>query len=149
MLPFVLFLAGAVTATCPPRPSYEQVEALAQEIEGGDSQAAHCLASRLQQLDGGLAEDATRALGQYGDRKPANLLRLSDEGMLSDQQLTNAVSMLPLSLVDDFQAQFKALAARRDRFQKVTVPELKNERRLVLKSIEATLDETRRNLPRR
>ena len=148
MLAFVLFLAGAVTATCPPRLSYEQVEALAQKVEEGDGQAAHCLASRLKQLDGGLAEDATRALGQYGDRNPVHFLRLFDEGVLSERQLANAVSMLPLSLVDDFQAQFKALEARRKRFQKVTARELANERKLVLERIKARLDETRPHLPR-
>jgi len=149
MLPFVLLLAGALSATCPPRLSYEQGEALAQRAEVGDSQAARCLASRLKVLDGGLAEDGTRALGQYGDRSPVNLLRLSAEGVLSQRQLANSVSMLPLSLVDDFQAQFRALEARRHGFQKVGTPELANERKLVLESIEATLDEIRPHLPRR
>src|SRR5204863_7821289 len=116
----------AATAACPPRMSYEQVEAFAQKAENGDSQAARCLASRLKQLDGSLAEDASRALGQYGDGNPVNLLRLSDEGVLPERQLANAVSMLPLSLVDDFPAQFRALEARSKRFRNVTTPELAN-----------------------
>jgi hypothetical protein len=148
MLAFIFYLVGGVTATCPQRQSYEQVEAIAERAADGDSEAAQCLASRLKHLDGGLAHDATSALGQYGDRHPIQLLQLAHQGILSRRQLANAVRVLPESLVDDFRGQFSALEARRERFQEIDTSELANERKLALESIQASLDETKPLLSR-
>jgi hypothetical protein len=104
------------------------------------------LAAGLHSLDGGELEDALIALGQFGDQRPAELLRLAHRGLLSKASLADAVQMLPLSMADDLHAQTTALRIRREQFAAVALPTLVAERDLAVRSIESTLADIMRHL---
>lgn len=130
---------ASVKTDCPQLATSAATQALDRRVEAGDRQAAFCLAVGLHSLDGGELEDALVAFGRYGDHRPAELLELANRGALSKLSLADAVSMLPLSLTDDPQAQATAMKARRERFKKVIQPALTAERDLALRSIETAL----------
>jgi len=134
---------------CPQIPGYAQAEAWDERVRSGDPHAASCLALRLRVFDGAKLEDALVALGEFGDRRPVELLELAHRGELSRDSLSDAVRMLSLSLTDEFPAQLAAMKARRERFRRVTRPELASERRIALKSIDSALAEIKANVPSR
>jgi hypothetical protein len=120
---------------CPQIPGYAQAEAWDERVRSGDPHAASCLALRLRVFD--------------GDRRPVELLELAHRGELSRDSLSDAVRMLSLSLTDEFPAQLAAMKARRERFRRVTRPELASERRIALESIDSALAEIKANVPSR
>jgi hypothetical protein len=142
--------AGAAPASarprCPQLKNSASAQVLDRRVEAADGRAALCLAAGLHSLDGGELEDALIALGQFGDQRPAELLRLAHRGLLSKASLADAVQMLPLSMADDLHAQTTALRIRREQFAAVALPTLVAERDLAVRSIESTLADIMRHL---
>ena len=136
-------------ADCPQLASSAPSQSLDRRVEAGDRQAAFCLARSLDSLDGGELEDSLVALGQFGDRRPVELLSLAHRGTLSRHSLAEAVGALPLSLTDNMHGQLQALKLRQARYRRIAQPQLAGERRLVLQSIESALTEIRPHLPSR
>ena len=128
---------------CPQLSSSARSQALDRRARAGNGLAASCLASHLHSLDGGELEDGLRALGQYGDRRPAGLLTLAHRGVLSMLSLADAVSMLPLSMSDDMDGQTVAMRARHDRYSRAGEPMLARERSTALRSIDSAVAKIR------
>lgn len=88
-------------------------------MEHGNRWAAQYLAKHLNQLDGGNLEDALRALGEFANLDMELFLRFANEGLLSRRELTDAVTVLPVSLSDSPQAQLKLLSARKSKVSRI------------------------------
>lgn len=140
---------ASVPTSCPQFTNNATSQALDRGAAAGDARAAFCLAVGLHSLDGGELEDALVALGQYGDRQPAELLQLAHRGTLSRQSLADAVTMLPLSLSDDLRVQERAMEVRRAQFKKVAEPALVAEQEFVLQSIGSALADIMAQMPNR
>ncbi len=92
--------------------------------EQGNRWAAEYMAKHVKQLDGGNLEDALIALGQFSDHDMKRLLLFANKGLLSKRELTDALTMLPLSLSDNPRAQLALLSARKRRVMHVTRKDL-------------------------
>lgn len=116
---------------------------LSEWVGKGNPWAAQYLANHLKRLDGGNLEDALRALGQFSDHDMEGLLILAGRGRLSNGELTDALTMLPLNLSDDSAAQLKSLAARREHVMGVTRKDLTEQKAAALKAIDDFASEIR------
>jgi hypothetical protein len=104
--------------------------------EEGNRWAAQYLAKHLNQLDGGNLEDALVALGQFSDHDMESLLLFAKKGLLSKQELTDALTMLPLSLSDNPRAQLDLLSARKGKVIHVSRKNLWEQREQSLGAID-------------
>jgi hypothetical protein len=111
----------------------------------GNRWAAEYAAGHLKELDGGNLEDALRALGQFSDHGMEDLLVLANKGLLSKNELADALTMLPLTLADNPRAQSNSLEARRQRVLRVTRADLQEQRAQALTAISESLSEIRSN----
>jgi hypothetical protein len=102
----------------------------------GDRSSAVLTAHALKSLDGGNLEDALIALGQFSERDMAYLLRLARDGDLSRRELTDSLTMLPLTTSDDPNAQLKCIARRRRLAMAVEAKPLQKEKILALKALD-------------
>jgi len=116
---------------------------LIHSVENGNRWAAQYLAKHLKSLDGGNLEDSLIALGQFAGRHMEYFLDFAKEGSISDHELKDALTMLPLSLSDNPTAQLKALKARKTRVMKVTRADLRKQRVTALKAIDDFVSEIR------
>ena len=94
-------------------------------------------------LDGGNLEDALVALGQFSEHNMQRFLSFANKGILSDHALRDALTMLPLSLTDDPQAQLRALSLRRRHAMSVNRNDLQQQRAEALKAIDDFAAEVR------
>lgn len=115
--------------------------------EQGNRWAAQYLAKHLKQLDGGNLEDALIALGQFSDHDMERLLLFSKKGLLSKRELTDTLTMLPLSLSDDPHAQLELLSARRSKVMRITRKNLSEQKRQALNAINGFASEVRSKHP--
>jgi hypothetical protein len=69
------------------------------------------------------------------------LLVLSSKNILTDRELKDALTMLPLSLSDDAHAQLKILNSRRNKVLHVTRKDLSRERSRALAAIDSFASE--------
>jgi hypothetical protein len=107
-----------------------------KELDGGN----------LKELDGGNLEDALIALGQFSNHDAQRLLLFANNGLLSKRELTDALTMLPLSLSDNPHAQLISLQSRRDKVMRVTRADLQKQRAQALAAIDTFVSEiTSRN----
>jgi hypothetical protein len=111
----------------------------------GNRWAAEYSAGHLKELDGGNLEDALRALGRFSDHGMEDLLVLANKGLLSKQELADALTMFPLTLADNPRAQSNSLEARRQRVLRVTRADLQEQRAQALTAISQSLSEIRSN----
>ena len=114
---------------------------LIRHVEHGNRWAVQYLADHLDLLDGGDLEDSFVALGQFGDHHPERLLVFAKEGHLSDKDVKNAMTMLPLSLSDSPRLQLDALNARRLRVRRVSRADLAHQKLIALHAIDAFVGE--------
>lgn len=106
------------------RSSNENLDRLNQSVEAGNQWAAQYSAEHIKDLDGGNLEDALIALGQFSNRNMTRFLLFAKGGILSERELSDALTMLPLSLSDNPDAQLKVLNQRRSKVVSVTRKDL-------------------------
>jgi hypothetical protein len=111
--------------------------------EQGNRWAAQYLAEHLRQLDGGNLEDALIALGQFSDHNMERLLLFANRGLLSKHELADALTMLPLSLSDNPQAQLDLLKARRNKVMHVIRKNLLGQKAQAVSAIDNFSSEIR------
>jgi hypothetical protein len=98
------------------------IPALIRLVENGNVNVANLLAPHVRRLDGGELEDALRAYGILAGENPEALFAIQQSGGLTDQQVKDAVTMLPLQMSDDYPAQLQELEKRKDALQRVSDP---------------------------
>ncbi len=116
-------------------------------VEQGNRWAAEYLSKHLKQLDGGNLEDALVALGQFSNHDMENLLLFAKRGLLSKQELSDALTMLPLSLSDNPKAQLASLSRRKTNLLRVTRKDVSEQRAQALSAIDAFAAEIRSKNP--
>ncbi len=125
------------------RSSNENLNRLNQSVEAGNQWAAQYSAEHIKELDGGNLEDALIALGQFSNRNMTRFLLFAKDGVLSERELSDALTMLPLSLSDNPDAQLKVLNQRRRKVVNVTRKDLLQQRRQALTAIDGFMSEIR------
>ena len=125
--------------------SNENLNRLNRFVEAGNSWAAQYSAEHVNELDGGNLEDALIALGQFSNHNMTRLLLFAKNRLLSERELSNALTMLPLSLSDNPDAQLEGLNQRRSKVVSVTRKDLMQQRRQALAAIDAFVSEIRSN----
>jgi hypothetical protein len=115
----------------------------------GNQWTAQYLAEHLKNLDGGDLEDALRALGEFSERDTGRLLFFAHEGILSGQELDDALTMLPLSLSDNPVAQLQLLELRRRKVTSITRKELSQQKAQALTAIDRFIRDVKENNPGR
>lgn len=121
--------------------SNEKLDKLLHFVEGGNRSAAEYLAGHLNTLDGGNLEDSLVALGQFSDHRMEALLDFAKDGRLSEHELREALTMLPLSLSDNPRAQLNVLKARRRCVTRVSRKDLAQVKDAALNAIDDFLAE--------
>jgi hypothetical protein len=135
---FLTLRGTADDSACWPEMSKnDKLDRLQRIVERGNPWGARYLVEHLHGLDGGNLEDSFVALGQFGDRRAADLLRFAKMGWLRNRDLANAMTMLPLSTSDDLDEQLKAMQKRRDRMEKVCDKDLADKKTIALETIDA------------
>jgi hypothetical protein len=71
-------------------------------------------------------------------------LKLSASGALTDRESTDALTMLPLELDDDFNAQLKKMRARREAVEQSNVSQAEEAKRAAIVSIDRFITEIER-----
>lgn len=112
-------------------------------VEQGNRWAAEYLAKHLKVLDGGNLEDALVALGQFSIHDMERFLFFAKSGLLSKHEMSDALTMLPLSLSDDPRGQLESLATRRRKIMRVARKDLANPRAEALAAIDEFVAEIR------
>jgi hypothetical protein len=95
------------------------LDSLLTHVARGSTPAAHYLASHVRQLDGGNLEDSLRALGEFSERRMEVFFELEAKGLLSRNSLLGALTMLPIELADNPEAELSAMEARRAEVDRV------------------------------
>jgi hypothetical protein len=127
--------------------SNANLDQLIHSVEQGNQWGAEYLVKHLRSLDGGNLEDSLIALGQFSDHSMERLLIFAKKGQLSKQNLSDALTMLPLSLSDNPGAQLDSLKARRNRVMRVMRKDLFVQRALALRAIDDCVSEIRSKNP--
>lgn len=109
---------------------------LLASVSAGNYYAANYLAANLKFLNGGNLEDALRALGSFSNTHMTDLLAFANKGVISEHELTDALTMLPLSMSDNQAAQLSAMQVRRSRVNQITRSDLANQKSVALKAID-------------
>lgn len=115
--------------------SNENLNRLILVVERGSRWAARYLVRHLKKMDGANLEDSLIAVGQFADHHMGQVLNFAKDGELSNGELKDALTMLPLSLNDNAKAQLKVLETRRIKIMKVVRPDLLIQREIALKAI--------------
>lgn len=142
-------VSGAVDQKCwsAIQSSNANLNKLIHSVERGNRWSAQYLAEHLKDLDGGNLEDSLVALGQFSTHGMEQLLRFKRDGQLSEIELKDALTMLPLSLSDNPRGQLDALKARRQRVMQITQGGLAGERAEALKAIDDFASEIKSKTP--
>ena len=117
----------------------ENLNRLVRLVETGNPWSATYLVSHLKHLDGGNLEDSLIAIGMFGDHDAEGLLTFAKSGNLSDRELKSVLMMLPLSMSDDLDTQFRIMQERRMRVARVSRLDLAGKKDMALKSIDEFL----------
>jgi len=116
--------------------SNRKLNRLNRWAEHGNRWAAQYSAKHLKQFDGGNLEDTLIALGQFSDHDMERLLLFAKQGLLSKGELSDALTMLPLTLSDRPSAQLAVLKARRSKVVRLTRADLRQQRIQALSAID-------------
>lgn len=116
--------------------SNANVTRLNELVKSGNRWAAEFSARNLKGLDGGNLEDALVALGQFSEHDMVRLLMFAQAGLLSTNELSDALTMLPLSLSDNPGAQLNLVMTRRNKAAAVREQVLSNQRAQALKALD-------------
>ncbi|MFA6011949.1 MAG: hypothetical protein WC799_18295 [Desulfobacteraceae bacterium] len=120
---------------------------LIELVGNGNRWAAVYLIEHLKNLDGGDLEDSYIALGKFSDHEFEYLLLFVKNKQLHIDQLTDALTMLPLSVSDNPQAQLTILYSRIKEAIRVTRKDLMKEKIHALKAMNDFKTEILSNMP--
>jgi hypothetical protein len=115
-------------------------------VASGNREAALYLASNLKRLDGGNLEDALVALGHFAELTMAPLLEFARNQVLTNAELSDALTMLPLSSSDDPGVQLAEMEKRRAAVGRVTDRRLTEQKVLALAAIDSFIIEIKRSI---
>jgi hypothetical protein len=101
----------------------------------GNEWAIKMLASHLSTLDGGELEDAYRALGKSVDAKPNILLQTFKDQVMTQNQFTQAMVMLPLTFVDNKSGTLSALKTRKKKILSIKDTKLDTQKSIAARVI--------------
>jgi len=118
-----------------------QIQSLDHLTAGGNKLAAQLLAPAVRRLDGGELEDALRALGRYSVYDMRSFLSMVATGSLTQHEASDALTMLPLELEDQFDAQLAALRTRRTAVEKVHDAQLQGAAKSAIEAIDNSITE--------
>lgn len=121
--------------------SNTSLKALLTSVSSGNYSAASYLAANVKSLGGGNLEDALVALGGFFDTHMTDLLAFANQGLLSEHELTDALTILPLSMSDHQAAQLSTMQGRRNRVDRVARPDLSSQKSAALKAIDDFISE--------
>jgi hypothetical protein len=121
--------------------SNANLKRLLLRVTNGNYSAASYLAANIKTLDGGNLEDALVALGGFSNTHMSDLLAFANKGLITEHELTDALTMLPLSMSDNQPVQLATMQARRNRVSSVTRPELSDQKSVALKAIDDFINE--------
>lgn len=127
--------------TCWSTLTVKQIQSLDALVAAGNKFAAQLMAPHLRQLDGGELEDALRAFGRYSIHDMRDFLSLVASRALTQQEASDALTMLPLELDDQFDAQLAALRTRRTAVENVHDSQLQAAAKSALHAIDAFMAE--------
>ncbi len=108
---------------------------LTRLVVQGNPWGIRFVAINLKTLDGGDLEDALRILGEASHSAPGLLLSLNVNGTISDHELAEAATMLPLSFVDKKNESLNELKMRMQGLRSVRDSKLSRPRAYVLKAL--------------
>jgi hypothetical protein len=121
--------------------SNSDLQRLTNSVQEGNPWAAQYLARNLRHLDGGNLEDSLVAMGQFSDYNMERLLIFGSKGQISKHELTDAITMLPLSLSDNPGALLDALRARKDLVMRVNLADVEEQKTLAIKAIDDSISQ--------
>jgi len=133
-----------------------QLQSLDKLIAAGNESAAQLMAGHVRKLDGGELEDALRSFGQFSSHNMRNFMTLAAAGGLTEREVSEALTMLPLEFDDDFNAQLSELRARRTAIGNLHEPRFESLAKTAANAIDtfmaqvdrARIDQQSRNRPR-
>ncbi len=92
--------------------THRQTDTLFAYIQDGSPVAFRAAALMSSCFDGGDLEDYFRSVGVYFTKHPRDFLDVAYKERISDEYLRYMITMLPLSLVDNFDAQHAEISKR-------------------------------------
>lgn len=92
--------------------TYLQTDKLFSYVTDGNSSAFRAALLISSCFDGGDLEDYDRSVGVYFTKHPNDFLAVVCEERISNENVNDMITMLPLSLVDDFNAQRAEISKR-------------------------------------
>lgn len=125
------------------RLSNTNLNQLIHSVEQGNLWAAQYLVKNLRSLGGGNLEDSLISLGQFSEHNMEQFFVFVRDGKISKREFSDALTMLPLSLSDDRDAQLSVLKTRKDKVMQVTRKDLVEQNGLALKAINDFMAEIR------
>jgi hypothetical protein len=126
--------------TCWASLGLDDYQTLNKLIERGNAPAALFAAPHVRQLDGAELQDTLRALGQFASYHMREFLA-STSSALTDLEFTDALTLLPRDLDDDFGAQLIELRARRIALEQVDDPGLQDRKRSAIAAIDKSISD--------
>ena len=118
-----------------------QIQRLDHLIAAGNTPSATLLAPHVRNLDGGELEDALRAFGQYASHHMPEFVSSPIGGALTDREFADALTMLPLDLSDQYDAQLAEMRVRRLALEQTSMPKFQGRKETALASIDAFIAE--------
>jgi len=114
----------------------------------GNRVSAQYLAAHLNQLDGGNLEDSLRAMGEFSEHDMEHFLLFARKGLLSNRELADALTMLPLSLSDNPLGQLHSLRLRKSKVSAVRRKDLSDQTARALTAINEFESEIKSKSPK-
>lgn len=125
------------------RLSNTNLNRLIHSVEQGNLWAAQYLAQNLKSLGGGNLEDSLISLGQFSEHNMEQFFVFARDGKISKREFSDALTMLPLTLSDDRNAQLRVLKIRKDKATQVVRKDLVEQNEQALKAINDFMAEIR------
>lgn len=104
-------------------------------VAEGNIWAAKYLAQNIRTQDGGELEDSLVALGEFSEQNMAEFLNLVRSKELTNKEMQDALTMLPLSDSDNGQLQLEIMEKRAALVRAVKAKELYHEKNLAIRYI--------------
>ena len=113
---------------------------LSKHVQNGNKVAISFVAESLPNLDGGELEDALRMLGESLTSHPSLLLRMTNNQVLTQTNLEDSVTMLPLRFVDRPKATRSELKFRLKKIREVKDNSLSEQREIAINALVDAID---------
>jgi hypothetical protein len=105
------------------------------KVQKGNYWAAIYVGKNLKHTDGANLEDALTALGQFSDIHMETALLLVKNGVISESELSDAVSMFPASTGEEQAAQLAVMKARAEKLESINRKDLIEQKTSTLKAV--------------